>query len=275
MRRREAAFSQWFLAEQPRAAGGPAGAPGAQLRGAPAPAVQHRQPRLGEPQTSLLTPGQVGYDPTIAPYPYDPDYARILLREAGYADGFTLRGLVSESSSSVYQLLRGFLAKVGVKLEANIVPRSEWLNQVVNARIRGDASLRRGLRAGQHRQLHAARAVSPLHLPVQPGALLADAEPGVRPSLPRDGDQDRSGGDARRRCSSSTATPARRRCCCSRSGSRCTAGCAAASTSRSGSAGTSTSTTCGTSASTTRWSRARRRRTRPRLGPRTPRCRAC
>jgi PAS domain-containing protein len=92
------------------------------------------------PQTSLLTPGQVGFDPAIAPYPYDPDYARILLREAGFADGFTLRGLVSESSSSVYQLLRGFLAKVGVKLEANIVPRSEWLNQVVNARIRGDAS---------------------------------------------------------------------------------------------------------------------------------------
>lgn len=140
MRRRDAAFSQWFLLQNR----GPLA--DRRVRLALNYAV-HRHLLCNiashgwaEPQTSLLTPGQVGYDPAIVPYPYDPDYARILLREAGHADGFTLRGLVSESSSSVYQLLRGFLAKIGVKLEANIVPRSEWLNQVVNARIRGDAS---------------------------------------------------------------------------------------------------------------------------------------
>ncbi len=140
MRRREAAFSQWFLLRNH----GPLA--DRRVRLALNYAVhRHLLCNIAShgwaaPQTSLLTPGQVGYDPAIVPYPYDPDYARILLREAGYADGFTLRGLVSESSSSVYQLLRGFLAKIGVTLEANIVPRSEWLNQVVNARIRGDAS---------------------------------------------------------------------------------------------------------------------------------------
>ncbi|MCA9689586.1 MAG: SpoIIE family protein phosphatase [Myxococcales bacterium] len=140
MRRREAAFSHWFLLNNE----GPLA--DRRVRLALNYAV-HRHLLCNvashgwaTPQTSLLTPGQVGYDPTIAPYPYDPDYARILLREAGYADGFTLRGLVSESSSSVFQLLRGFLAKIGVRLEANFVPRPEWLNQVVNARIRGDAS---------------------------------------------------------------------------------------------------------------------------------------
>jgi len=140
MRRREAAFSQWFLLRNH----GPLA--DRRVRLALNYAVhRHLLCNIAShgwaaPQTSLLTPGQVGHDPAIVPYPYDPDYARILLREAGYADGFTLRGLVSESSSSVYQLLRGFLAKIGVTLEANIVPRSEWLNQVVNARIRGDAS---------------------------------------------------------------------------------------------------------------------------------------
>jgi len=140
MRRREAALSQWFLLRNH----GPLA--DRRVRLALNYAV-HRHLLCNiayhgwaTPQTSLLTPGQIGYDPSIVPYPYDPDYARILLREAGWPDGFTLRGLVSESSSSVYQLLRGFLAKVGVRLEANIVPRSEWLNQVVNARIRGDAS---------------------------------------------------------------------------------------------------------------------------------------
>ncbi len=139
MRQRDAALSQWFLLRNQ----GPLADRRVRL------ALNYAVHRAllcnvayhgwAAPQTSLLTPGQVGYDPAIAPYPYDPDYARILLREAGWADGFVLRGLVSESSSSVYQLLRGFLAKVGVRLEANIVPRSEWLNQVVNSRIRGEA----------------------------------------------------------------------------------------------------------------------------------------
>lgn len=139
MRQRDAALSQWFLLRNQ----GPLA--DRRVRLALNYAV-HRHLLCNvayhgwaAPQTSLLTPGQVGHDPGIAPYPYDPDYARILLREAGWADGFVLRGLVSESSSSMYQLLRGFLAKVGVRLEANIVPRSEWLNQVVNNRIRGDA----------------------------------------------------------------------------------------------------------------------------------------
>jgi peptide/nickel transport system substrate-binding protein len=139
MRQRDAALSQWFLLRNQ----GPLADRRVRL------ALNYAVHRAllcnvayhgwAAPQTSLLTPGQIGHDPAIAPYPYDPDYARILLREAGWADGFVLRGLVSESSSSVYQLLRGFLAKVGVRLEANIVPRSEWLNQVVNSRIRGEA----------------------------------------------------------------------------------------------------------------------------------------
>ena len=135
MRRREAALSHWFLFN-PR---GPLA--DRRVRLALNYAV-HRHLLCtianhgwASPQTSLLTPGQVGYDPNIAPYSYDPDYAAHLLREAGYGGGFTLRGLVSESSSSLYQLIRVFLAKIGVNLEASIVPRSEWLRQVVNERI--------------------------------------------------------------------------------------------------------------------------------------------
>lgn len=140
MRRREAAFSHWFLLKHT----GPLADKRVRL------ALNYAVHRhllcnvashgWAAPQTSLLTPGQVGHDPSLLPYPYDPDYARILLREAGYEHGFVLRGLVSESSSSVFQLLRGFLAKIGVRLEANIVPRPEWLNRVVNARIRGEGS---------------------------------------------------------------------------------------------------------------------------------------
>lgn len=140
MRRREAAFSHWFLLKHE----GPLADKRVRL------ALNYAVHRhllcnvashgWAAPQTSLLTPGQVGYDAALTPYPYDPDHARSLLREAGYERGFVLRGLVSESSSSLFQLLRGFLAKIGVRLEADIVPRPEWLNRVVNARIRGEGS---------------------------------------------------------------------------------------------------------------------------------------
>lgn len=44
----------------------------------------------GNPSSALLTPGDVGYDDSITAYPYDPDRARELLAEAGFADGFAM-----------------------------------------------------------------------------------------------------------------------------------------------------------------------------------------
>jgi ABC-type transport system substrate-binding protein/signal transduction histidine kinase len=84
----------------------------------------------GIPQRALATPDDVGFPSDLNGYGYDPERAARLLAEAGYASGFCLRGLVSESSSGTYRMVREFLSRVGVTLEGAIVPRAEWFQRL-------------------------------------------------------------------------------------------------------------------------------------------------
>jgi peptide/nickel transport system substrate-binding protein len=45
---------------------------------------------LGREIANIFIPETFGYDPSIEPYPYDPDKAKELLAEAGYPDGFEI-----------------------------------------------------------------------------------------------------------------------------------------------------------------------------------------
>lgn len=83
--------------------------------------------------------------PTVLPeyvdtndrYPYDPDAARQLLSEAGYAEGLTLEMKLPESYPDYVdagQVIADSLSQVGITCNIEIVEWASWLSDVYNGR---------------------------------------------------------------------------------------------------------------------------------------------
>lgn len=121
-----------------------------------------------QPVATLVSPAFLAYDPQIAPYPYDPAAARVLLTEAGYPDGFYIELDTTRTRRRIAEIYKSMLAHVGVHVHIR-----EWPNW---------NSLQRAITLGQRQMWIAEKSARGL----DPREILWD-------SLHRDGTGNRGG----------------------------------------------------------------------------------
>jgi ABC-type dipeptide transport system, periplasmic component len=90
----------------------------------------------GTPIGSHYTPNDRGYKDLTGVYPYDPEKARALLAEAGYANGltFTIKAPQMAYAQRTSQVLQAMLAEIGVtmNIETTEFP-AKWVADVLKA----------------------------------------------------------------------------------------------------------------------------------------------
>lgn len=84
----------------------------------------------------------LGYNSDLAPAPYDPDRAIILLREAGYENGFSFEMSITSGATiwdQVFQFVASDLARVNVELTINPVRDVNFTEQLYLTGVKSDA----------------------------------------------------------------------------------------------------------------------------------------
>lgn len=83
----------------------------------------------GTVATQPLAPAYNGHDPSITGYPYNPEKAKQLLKEAGYENGIKINFTIPESGSGMQSpvpmaiAMQSYLKDVGIEVE---IKRMEW-----------------------------------------------------------------------------------------------------------------------------------------------------
>jgi peptide/nickel transport system substrate-binding protein len=89
----------------------------------------------GEVTGQVFGPTATAYDEALDdPYAYDPEKAKELLAEAGYADGFTLTVPLGEPMASVAPFFVQPLADIGITVEAASVPVQNYQAELGSAK---------------------------------------------------------------------------------------------------------------------------------------------
>lgn len=96
---------------------------------------------LIEPASQPAPATSIGYVPGLKPYPYDPDKARQLLKEAGYANGFSFvmefPGGQLANDRAVAQQMAADLSLIGVRMEVREIPLPQLVRNMIQGGWKG------------------------------------------------------------------------------------------------------------------------------------------
>lgn len=83
----------------------------------------------GIPAKGILAPGLAGYNDALPGFKYDPEKAKALLKEAGFADGFEMtlnQTTDSPTTLKMNEAVQAMLAQVGIKAEIKQMDSAAW-----------------------------------------------------------------------------------------------------------------------------------------------------
>ncbi len=100
--------------------------------------IQVQGSGLGKPLVSLGKKGEIGKNPSLAGYPYNPAKAKQLMVESGYDGGFTLKALTISQATDLSHALVEDLAKIGITVNLEVVSRPEWAKRIIMGKIQGN-----------------------------------------------------------------------------------------------------------------------------------------
>lgn len=95
--------------------------------------VKHILEGFGEVRTGPFSQKQWGYDPNVQEYTYDPDKARRLLREAGYASGVDVTfdiGSHVVKGVEIAEAIANQLRQVGIRVRLNVLEQGKIFENV-------------------------------------------------------------------------------------------------------------------------------------------------